>query len=488
MRTFIAITAFVIVSHVDAGQTIAPLDQTRSADVLIDFEPCDPLSDNASATDFNPFDSDIFRTQECSIGWSGTQASQQSSITPQLVSATGSTFTKTNGGQPGQVEIRAVSHFEYLFAVFEPVPFDLSGTISGGAFGNPEEAITPVAQVQFLALGSPVLFETDLSTPGPFSTTGTLVPGEYLITATTSITINENTVPDLVVGDATYDLALALGGACTDTASCVDLDGDSVRDDNCVWGECVADSCELTDIQFADVGGSFGDCHPDGFVNIHDRTHVLTCFSGTSSCDALNIDAGGAFGDCQQDGFCNVHDANHALNVFSGISTCTCPSGPTPEWAADELLSGNASLMLEVRRTPRSKNRGSVIVDVFVDGPGTVLRSYQLDVVATSSMGIAPRLIDAFIERRSDAAFSDRDSFEASNIATGQILCGLNGNEGVTIGRTVYLASFEYTIPGDTRRHAVFDINFGEGSQTFLVAPDNGEIVVDHVEPAVLRP
>ena len=56
MRPCFAIAALAVVPHASAGQAIAPLDQTRSASVLIDFAPCDPLSDIDTAPGFDPFD------------------------------------------------------------------------------------------------------------------------------------------------------------------------------------------------------------------------------------------------------------------------------------------------------------------------------------------------------------------------------------------------------------------------------------------------
>ena len=76
-----------------------------------------------------------------------------------------------------------------------------------------------------------------------------------------------------------------------------------------MWYDCAEGVCVGTDIVFADVGGEFGSCPPDGVVDGHDRFHVLNCFSNIDTAGALgypcelnppaayNVDAGGPFGD-----------------------------------------------------------------------------------------------------------------------------------------------------------------------------------------------
>jgi hypothetical protein len=129
---------------------------------------------------------------------------------------------------------------------------------------------------------------------------------------------------------------------CLDVADCADTNGDNLRDDSCTWWACNAGSCQATAVPFADVGGQFGACLPDGAADGHDRFHALNCFSNQATtgtpgypCEdsppaALNVDAGGPFADCSPDGVCDGHDAFHALNAFDGTSTCNCPAGPAP--------------------------------------------------------------------------------------------------------------------------------------------------------------
>jgi hypothetical protein len=52
---------------------------------------------------------------------------------------------------------------------------------------------------------------------------------------------------------------------------------------NCVWWACTANQCAGTDIAFADMGGPFGACVPDGVADANDRFHALNCVSNQSA-------------------------------------------------------------------------------------------------------------------------------------------------------------------------------------------------------------
>jgi hypothetical protein len=120
-------------------------------------------------------------------------------------------------------------------------------------------------------------------------------------------------------------------------SDCADVDDDGVRDDACTWWSCSGGGCQGQPVPFADLGGAFGACPPDGVTDGNDRFHALNCFANTDvagdsgyPCEAAppqayNVDAGGPFGDCLPDGVCDANDAFHALNAFDGSSTCTCP-------------------------------------------------------------------------------------------------------------------------------------------------------------------
>jgi hypothetical protein len=270
--------------------------------------------------------------------------------------------------------------------------------------------------------------------------------------------------------------------SCVGTSDCADLDGNNVRDDNCVWWDCSDTLCEATPLaQFADMGGAFGACRPEGAANIHDRNHALRCFSGTNPCDSINIDAGGAFGACAQDGVCDIHDANHALSVFAGNTTCSCPSGPMPELSHE--VWGDATLRLAAHRANRD---GMIEVDAFIDGPVDALRSYQLDVSVTGGRAGTLELVDIRIDERRHAVFSATDAFDAFNVSNGQVLAGLNADDGISIRDSGYLATFVYKATKDADGKFVIDIAVGEEGQTFLVAPEDGVIEVEKTNPAVI--
>jgi hypothetical protein len=288
--------------------------------------------------------------------------------------------------------------------------------------------------------------------------------------------------------DSGYWVALADDVlSCAGAADCADLDGNGARDDNCVWWDCADTVCEDTPLaQFADMGGAFGACPPEGFANIHDKNHALSCFAGTNTCDPINIDAGGAFGSCTQDGFCNIHDANHALSAFAGTTTCSCPSGPMPEMEPE--VRDAATLRLQQRMGERDRTRdGTIAVDVFIDGPVDALRSYQLDIHVSGGRSGELKLVDVRIDERKDAVFAERtDAFDAFNVDNGQMLAGLDDVDGTTVKNGAYLATFVYEATKDATGEFVIDLAVDADGQTFLVAPANGVVEVEKTEPAVV--
>jgi hypothetical protein len=277
---------------------------------------------------------------------------------------------------------------------------------------------------------------------------------------------------------------------CAETADCADTNGDNIRDDNCIWWECSAPACNGVAIPFADMGGPFGTCPPDGFANIHDRNHALSCFAGTNVCDPMNIDAGGAFGACPPDGFCNIHDANHALSAFAGTNVCTC--GPAPEMPP--IVVGQARLRVEASQ--REAGPGTVVpFRIYSDDAIDDLRGYQLDVIVTGGASGSLQLVAIEIESRKDFVFANRpDGFSAVNETTGQMLAGLEG-AGHPARRRGYMATYFYRVSRDAAGSFVVDVRSDDDSQTYLIASENGKIDVDavtpgllHIGPAVRRP
>jgi hypothetical protein len=318
----------------------------------------------------------------------------------------------------------------------------------------------------------------------------TITIGESIVGTATSAEYSLVAGTMAVIGDG----GVGSGGVCTDASSCCDLNSDGIRDDGCQWCECDAGACNQLDVVFADVSGSFGSCDPDGFANIHDSNQVLGCFSGTSTCDSLNIDTGGAFGNCTPDGFCNIHDVNLVLAAFSGTTTCACPSGPMPEFPTE--VQGVATLRIESRQ--HTVAPGSLFeVDAFIDGPVEALRSYQLHLAPSGGqrgLQLAPsrgqrgwiELIGISVENRKDAAFARTGSLTATNVETGQMLSGLEANEGVRVEDGSYLATYVYRMSKDAAGEFVIDTLAHDAGQTYLVGPNDGEIEIELTRPAVV--
>jgi hypothetical protein len=271
---------------------------------------------------------------------------------------------------------------------------------------------------------------------------------------------------------------------CSTTSDCCDVDMNGTRDDGCAWCECAGASCNTIPITFADMGGAFGACTPDGFANIHDKNHALSCFAGTNGCDALNIDAGGAFGACMPDGFCNIHDANHALSAFAGTTSCSCPSGPVPDMPVTIVDDTSVSLIAD-RRTLKAGD--TVDIRVLLDEPLENLQSYQLHLDATGGHQGRLELVDVFFESRKDAAFAGRaDQFDAVNLATSQLLAGLEGSGQATRGGAV-LATLRYRATTDARGRFVIDVRHDpKTDQTYLISDYMDQIEVTGTTPAVV--
>jgi cysteine-rich repeat protein len=274
---------------------------------------------------------------------------------------------------------------------------------------------------------------------------------------------------------------------CDNAADCCDTvdDGMAKTDDVCVWCECVDPpdgSCNLLPkLEPSDMGGSFGACLIDGFCNIHDRTHALTCFSGTNTCASINIDAGGSFGDCVQDGFCNIHDANHALTCFAGTNLCVC--GPAPEGPGGGEVVGEADIRLVA---PRAAKPGELIdVQVFIDGDIAAFQAYQVDLLAAGGRRGDMTLVNVSIEDRDDYIFDGVSGFDAVNVDKAEVLAGADEPVATKGG---YLATFTYQLSKDAAGSFVVDVlhNEAAGDQTFLISNFTDKVEVGQASSAVI--
>jgi hypothetical protein len=273
---------------------------------------------------------------------------------------------------------------------------------------------------------------------------------------------------------------------CSGAASCCDADGDLVRDDACVYCVCDDGNCDNMSLEsYADMGGAFGACPPEGFTNIHDRNHALLCFGGQSTCESMFEDAGGAFGECRPDGFCNVHDANHAAAVFAGESSCGCDGGPAPEF---DIIVDDAVLQV-VPEVDKIQAGDAVAVQVLLQGELADLQSFQLHFEVSGGKSGRLEIIDIVIEDFRSFVFAYEDSlFEAVNVNTGQLLAGVDYQSGVATRGGAYLATV--IVQASPKAAGEFTIDLRHDSspqdQTYLVASHAGHIMVNGTTPGVI--
>jgi hypothetical protein len=303
------------------------------------------------------------------------------------------------------------------------------------------------------------------------------------------------------VVDEFQNLTILVGvPQCAESADCADVDDDGVRDDNCMWWTCARDVCLATDIVFADLGGAFGGCAPDGTADANDRFHALNCFSNSNTsggpgypCEvsppqAFNVDAGGPFGVCQPDGVCDGNDAFHALNAFQGSATCSCPSGPEPTAPQPPVVVAAANIQLQADRS--AVRAGEILeVEAFLATGLPDLRGYQLHVSVRGGTTGRLDLVDIAVQDREDAAFAGPADWQAFNIATRQMLAGLDG-PGIKAGAGAYLATLVFRASDDAHGRFVVDLlhsGTDPAQRTFLFpTPPGSKITIDSVTPAVI--
>jgi hypothetical protein len=386
-----------------------------------------------------------------------------------------------------------------------------------GAFvSNPLDDITAnVRDIDVLANGDVVLTETSGDSIKRFNSSGMLIEqfdfdspegvhrlddGNYLVTSgstfgqgrglflvapngsilSTLDTSRSYGPLDLITFEETGDCPLNTSDECCDT------NADGVLDEDCTWCECAVGACNtVAKILPADIGGAFGACPVDTFCNIHDRTHALTCFAGTNTCDTINIDAGGSFGACPLDGFCNIHDANHALTCFGGSNTCIC--GPAPEGPGEPTVVGTAWVHLKARDNSVRPGQ-AVVVDLFIESAGVELQSYQMTVAVSGGTRGHLRAADVYVDdARPDFVFSGMpEVFTARNVERGQLLGGLNTSGHMVSGQR-YVGSVVLNSSEGARGKFVVDVSLSNDSQTALVSAFTSKIDIVGTTPAIMR-
>ncbi len=373
-------------------------------------------------------------------------------------------------------------------------------SISGS--GDTAEMFTDVAPFAGQAPGTVAMFTATFDHGG--------ILGSY--EAVYTITVADEDIPGATMGD---DLVLTLTGnvfegECLAVGECADEDSNGIRDDGCVWVACNNGACAATDVVFADMGGQFGACEPDGTADGNDRFHALNCFAGITpdgepgyACEddsptAFNVDAGGPFGDCAPDGVCDGNDAFAAINAFSGATSCSCPLDGSPAPVFDSLWVDRARLELVTTRSV--VERGDYVdIDVLLTTPLDDLRGYQLHLNVIGGTSGHLRLVDIYVDdghvfepvsgsrKRSRGAAATSGHWSAFNTTTRQMLVGSDSP-----GRPVdagYLATFVFQVSKDASGTFVVDLLHDDdpSHRTYLFpTPANGRIDVTS-EPAIVR-
>jgi hypothetical protein len=299
---------------------------------------------------------------------------------------------------------------------------------------------------------------------------------------------------------------------CEPLPACADVaPADGVRDDACLWYQCVGGECQtVARSSQADLGGAFGACALDDTCDSNDIFHSLNCFSnintlGTSGypCEesppaAINVDAGGP-ATCQLDGVCDGVDAFHALHCFAnswfdGSIGYQCGCGPQPVPPSAPRVRARPQQAGLTLRAPATAKPGELIdVDVHLDEGVKALRGYQLHLGARGGATAAIELVDISIDtRRRDYAFAKGQGWTAFNRNSEQMVAGMNEPEGIAVRAGSYLATFSYRVPPDARGTYSIELRHGGDAlatteRTFLFGRHAELIDVRSITPAQVR-
>jgi hypothetical protein len=149
---------------------------------------------------------------------------------------------------------------------------------------------------------------------------------------------------------------------------------------------------------------------------------------------------------------------------------------------------GRADVTL-IPSAPRVRPGGLVEVDVYLDGGLPDLRGYQLHGAVGGGRHGRLELVDLAIHERKNAAFAGHSSWQAFNLATGQLLAGLD-TPGVSTTPRAYLATFTYRASADAAGTFTVELlheDTDPAQRTFLFpTPANGRIRISGATPAVI--
>jgi hypothetical protein len=306
---------------------------------------------------------------------------------------------------------------------------------------------------------------------------------------------------------------------CVDKGDCADTNvPNGIRDDNCVFWECIGGVCVgPTDQIYGDIGGPGGSCMRDGSPDANDGFHVLNCFAnsnfgmpGPYQCDdallPINADIGGAGLDCCCDGACDANDRFLVLQSFAagggpaGPNMCVCPTNPispghscpppnaTGPRNYDPQITDTASVSAVASQ--RTAQAGDLVkVDVFIDTALSGLQGYQLHLGTSGGRRGSLELVDVSIAGRADHVYAEIPHWDAYNVQTHQMMAGLDSAAVATPSKG-YLATFTYRVSPDASGTFVVDVLGYQPSKsdqrTFLFGPGGGMIALQQTHPAVI--
>lgn len=216
--SLLAAAAFAAGASAVLAGPVTVTGQARSVSISIPpfADPSTAIDETAAAPGNGPFDQTIDRTQSAESAVNTAFASQTSSFGDSgsqfIAAAVGSARYSANA-TPGILFAR--SEFSVTFDLAEASPYSLDGSgtflmASGGATGYSVTLDGPGdGQVAHFADFGPGEFGDGSVATQPFSTSGTLAPGTYILRADAGVSggINSVTVP------AAFELNLVIGEA-----------------------------------------------------------------------------------------------------------------------------------------------------------------------------------------------------------------------------------------------------------------------------------
>lgn len=143
---------------------------------------------------------------------------------------------------------------------------------------------------------------------------------------------------------------------------------------------------------------------------------------------------------------------------------------------------------LQMQASQREARPGDKIkVRVVVTSSNAALRSYQLDLEGSGGYAGTLELVGIEIEPRKDWVFAHQVGvFDAINTTTGQMLAGVEQDISVKTADRGYLVTYTYAVSTDAKGAFLVGLDGGPDGQTFLIAPENGEIAITGTTPAVI--